>query len=203
MQRLGLFGGTFNPPHKGHIYIAREAMRLANLQKMLFIPCGTPPHKEVWGNVDKKHRLGMTKLAISGYNDFEVSDIEIMSEDKSYTVNTLEKLTKIYPDVALCFVVGGDSLRDMEDWYHPEKIFGLSEIIALNRGGIDREVFQKSADFYRKKYDAKITEVDISPMEVSSSDIRKKLILGEDVSDLVPCGVLEYIEKFKLYRDNV
>ncbi len=203
MQRLGIFGGTFNPPHKGHIYIAIEAMKGAGLDKMLFVPCGNPPHKSVDGDVSPKHRFEMTRLVIADYPDFEITDLEIRSNEPSYTLKTLEELKNSYPEAKLCFVVGGDSLRDMKDWYHPEKIFKLAEIVALRRGGIDDSIFESSIEFYKEKYDAEITPVDILPMDISSSDVRKKIAIGCDVSDLVNQSVLEYIKKFEIYKEKI
>lgn len=202
MQRLGIFGGTFNPPHNGHIYIASEAMKGANLDRMLFIPCGNPPHKTVDGNVLPKHRFEMTRLAICDYPDFEITDLEIRSDDFSYTANTLEKLKDLYPDTRLCFVVGGDSLRDMEKWYCTKKIFEFAEIVALRRGGIETSIFDASAELYRKKYGAQITVVDIAAVEISSSEIRNKISKGESATEFVDEKVLEYIQKFKIYGDK-
>lgn len=203
MQRLGILGGTFNPPHLGHIYIAREAMKGAELEKMLFIPCGNPPHKSASGIVDAAHRFEMTRIAIRNFSDFEITDLEMRSEAKSYSAKTLEILKGLYPDSTLCFVVGGDSLRDMDKWYRPEKIFELAEIIALNRGGIKTKTFNDSVEFYRNKYNAKITEVDISPIEVSSSKIRELIANDEDVSDILDDEVLKYIKKFGIYKDRI
>lgn len=203
MQRLGIFGGTFNPPHKGHIYIACQAMKSAALDKMLFIPCGNPPHKKVEGDILAKHRLEMTRLAISDNPDFEITDIEVKDKAPSYTAKTLEKLKVLFPDLALCFVVGGDSLRDMEGWYHPERIFALAEIIAISRGGIDASVVAERAEYYTKKYNAQITVVDVSPLDISSSDIRQKIIAGEDVSDVVQDSVLGYIKETGIYKDSI
>lgn len=203
MQRLGIFGGTFNPPHKGHIYIALEAMKGAGLNKMLFVPCGNPPHKSVACDVLPKHRFEMTRLAIEAYPDFEITDLEIRSKEPSYTLKTLEMLKNLYPNAKLCFVVGGDSLRDMKDWYHPEKIFQLAEIVALRRGGIADNIFVSSIEFYKEKYDAQITPVDILPMDISSSDVRKKIANGFDVEDVINPSVLSYIKKFEIYKEKV
>ena len=202
MQRLGIFGGTFNPPHKGHIYIASEAMKGANLDKVLFIPCGNPPHKVVEGDALPQHRFEMTRLAIRDFPRFEITDLETRSADLSYTAKTLEKLVAVYPTTKLCFILGGDSLRDMEKWYKPDKIFKLAEIVALKRGGIADEIFDESAKFYRQKYGAEITSVDVNPVKISSSEIRRKITSGEAVQGIVDKAVLDYIRKFKIYREK-
>ncbi len=199
MQRLGIFGGTFNPPHKGHIYIAKKAIDGAGLDKVVFMPCLQPPHKSVAGDVSAEHRYEMTKLAIQNETRFEISDLEIKSDGPSYTAKTLEMLKKQYPASRLCFVLGGDSLRDMEKWYHPERIFALAEIVALRRGGIQDKVFDQSVELYRSKYGARITAVDISPVEVSSSQIRRLISEGKDVSHIMDDDVLRYIRKNGIY----
>lgn len=208
MQRLGIFGGTFNPPHRGHLYIASQAMEKAKLDRVIFIPCGNPPHKAVDGDIDALHRLEMTRLAVEGESKFTVSDVEVCETKadalkKSYTSDTLERLARNYPDDRLCFVVGADSLRDMEKWHCPEVIFKLAEIVAVSRGGIDEETVAEKTDFYRRKYNASITVVKVLPVELSSSDIRKKIRLGECLSDVVPDAVLDYIEKNRIYKENV
>lgn len=200
MQRIGIFGGTFNPPHKGHTYIAREAKRLANLDRMIFIPCYVPPHKEVCGGVSAEHRFNMTGIAISRFPEFEISDIEIKAGGKSYTAKTLEKLKEIYPHDRLCFVVGGDSLRDMESWYHPERIFALATIIAFARGEVDGEKLAEYAKYYKEKYGAVVEVIDVAPMDVSSSQIRGMISDGFDVSGFVDAHVMEYIEENGIFK---
>jgi nicotinate-nucleotide adenylyltransferase len=203
MERLGIFGGTFNPPHKGHIVIAQEALKKAQLDKIIFIPCGNPPHKTVNDGVIAKHRYEMTRIAISGNSDFEITDIEVVSREYSYTAKTLKKLKALYPDSRLCFIVGGDSLRDMDEWYHPEQIFKMAEIVALKRGGVDDNSFEQKAQHYRDKYGAEITVVDITPMEIASTEIRQMIKDQRDVSGLLDEDVLKYINKYQIYKENI
>ena len=208
MQRFGIFGGTFNPPHNGHLYIAGQAMEKAWLDKVIFLPCGNPPHKRVDGDVDAIHRFEMTRLAVKDDLRFDVSDLEVCESKsnilkKSYTADTLEKLDSKYPDARLCFVVGADSLRDMESWHCPERIFELAEIIVVSRGGIDDKTVEEKTELYQKKYNAVITVVQVSPVELSSSDIRESIRKGETALNTVPKPVLEYIEKNQIYKENV
>ena len=199
MKRLGILGGTFNPPHNGHIYIAQQAKVLANLDKVLFVPCGNPPHKAVEGEIDARARLEMTRLAIEDCEGFEICDIEVKSHNKSYTANTLNQLSKIYPDWKLCFIVGGDSLDYMDKWYRPKTIFSLAEIIAVSRSGLDSKAANEKAQIYREKYDAQITLVEVEPIDISSSDIRDSLRLGKDVSPFINQKVLDYIKNCGIY----
>ncbi len=203
MLRIGIFGGTFSPPHNGHIYIAREAMKKARLDKMVFVPCGNPYHKKSPVTVDAKQRLEMVRLAIDGEAGFEVCDIEVGLKEPSYTARTLEKLQKIYHQDRLCFLVGGDSLLDMEGWYHPEVIFKKAEIIVAKRGGMDSAEIDAAAENYRSKYDADIKIIQLEPIDVSASDIRERLRCGYDAKDMIPEQVLEYIKEKKIYEDSI
>lgn len=202
MKRLGILGGSFNPPHKGHIHIACEAMKGARLDRVVLIPCGTPPHKDSEKMTSADDRLEMTRICAGETLGFEVLDLEIKDPNPSYTVNTLKKLKSIYPDERLCFIVGGDSLSDMETWYNFQEIFKLAEIIALSRGSIDGENLEKMTEYYKEKYGAHITPVDIDPIDISSSKIRKMIWEGKDIREFVTPKVFEYIEKFEIYESN-
>lgn len=202
MLRIGVFGGTFSPPHNGHLYIAREALRQAKLDKMVFVPCGNPYHKRTPVKVDVTHRLEMTRLAISGEPNFEISDVEVELTGPSYTAETLEKLKLHYPDSRLCLLVGGDSLLDMTGWYKPDEIFKKAEIIVANRGGVDSQRIDKAAEEYKRMFDADITVIDIKPVEISATDIRDRLKTDSDLSGIVPQKVLDYINKTGIYRES-
>ena len=203
MQRVGIFGGSFNPPHKGHLYIASEAMKQASLDKIIFVPCGTPPHKTLTDMASAKHRFEMTRIALKNNDKFEISDLEIKSEETSYTARTLPQIKLMYPEARLCFIVGGDSFRDMERWYHPEEIFPMAEIVVVDRGGISRQSIEEKLFYYKEKYSAEITLTKVTPLELSSSAIRKDIAKGKDVSEFVSGEVLEYIQKFGIYKDEV
>lgn len=202
MLRIGIFGGTFSPPHNGHLYIAREALNQAKLDKMVFVPCGNPYHKSTPQKIDVKHRFEMTRLAISGEPEFEISDIEVNLTGPSYTAETLEKLRPLYPDSRLCLLVGGDSLLDMTGWYKPEEIFKRAEIIVANRGGVNSERIDKAVEEYERTFNADITIIDITPVKVSATDVRDRLKKGSDLSGIVPEKVLDYINKTGIYREN-
>lgn len=201
MKRLGILGGTFNPPHNGHIYIAKQAMCGAKLDKVVFLPCGNPPHKAVEGEVAPEIRLEMTQLAIEDEPQFELCDMEIKSTEKSYTANTLKRLKGIYPGFKLCFIVGGDSLNDLEKWYHPEVILSLAEIVAVSRKGFELSAAKEKADFYRKKYNAEITLVDVEPMDISSSEIRDMIRKGKSAASFISEKVLDYIKINGIYKE--
>ncbi len=201
MKRLGILGGTFNPPHNGHIYIAQQARLKAGLERVLFIPCGNPPHKSVDGEVDALIRLEMTRLAIMNEPYFELCDAEVRSEKKSYTANTLKYLKALYPECELCFIVGGDSLDYMEAWYHPEVIFSLAEVVAVSRKGLNNSAAREKAQELQMRYGAKITLIEVEPLDISSSEIRQMIRCGEDVTDFVDKNVLNYIKKNEIYGE--
>lgn len=203
MLRIGIFGGTFSPPHNGHMYIAREAMKSARLDKMIFVPCGNPYHKTSRVTVEAYHRFEMVRLAIEDEPGFEICDIEMRSNEPSYTAETLERLKRLFPNDRLCLLVGGDSLIDMEGWYAPKKIFEMAEVIAAKRGGIDSAEVDAAADRYRKKYKAVVTVIDIKPFEMSASDIRKRLAAGAETEASVSKKVLDYIKKTKIYEGSI
>lgn len=202
MLRIGIFGGTFSPPHNGHLYIAREALRQAKLDKMVFVPCGNPYHKRTPAKIDVKHRFEMTSFAIENEPEFEISDVEVDLIGPSYTAETLEKLKPLYPDSRLCLLVGGDSLLDMTGWYKPEEIFKRAEIIVANRGGVDSGRIDKAVGEYKRIFNADITVIDITPVEISATDIRDRLKKGRDLSGIVPDKVLDYINKTGIYRES-
>ena len=199
-MRIGIFGGTFNPPHNGHIHLAKEALRKASLDKMIFIPCAIPPHKPNLEIPSGEHRLNMVRLAIGENERFSVSDIEIEAGGKSYTAKTLETLEKIYPDDRLCFIVGADSLCEMENWFCPGEIFKRAEIVVAMRGGMKERFLDAAIDLLRQKYNADITKISMTEMEISSSEIRDRIRKGESIADMVNKEVIDYIEKTQIYE---
>lgn len=201
-MRIGILGGTFNPPHTGHLIVAREAMEKAQLDKIVFIPCGNPPHKEISDIPDGKHRIEMVKLAIEGHAGFEISDIEIVDRGKSYTAKTLEKLKKIYPGDRLCFIVGADSLCQMEEWFCPEEIFRQAEIVVAGRGGVENDDLEKAIKDYKVKYNADITKITMETVDMSSSDIRSRIKCDQSIKDMVCDKVIDYIYRSEIYKEN-
>lgn len=201
-MRVGIFGGSFNPPHKGHLLLARAAYEGGKLEKVILIPCGNPPHKDKRDFADAGMRLEMTRLLVDGDKRFEVSDTEIKHEGKSYTAHTLERLKNRHPDWRLCFIAGEDSLRDMETWYMPERIFEIAEILAAVRGGMEHSELSDIAEHYRRKYGAIISFIPMSEIEISASEIRRRLKNGENTAHMLTDKVAKYIEEKGIYREN-
>lgn len=191
-MKIGLFGGTFNPVHKGHVNLVKNFKEKLSLDKVLVIPTAVPPHKQAESLVSSEDRLNMCRLAFSSLA--EVSDVEIARGGRSYTVETLEELKKIYKDDDLYFLVGSDMLLSFKRWYRWEDILTMCTLCATDR---DNEETCRDAD---EEFFSKIIFCDFPKTVVSSSEVREKLALGEDVSKLLPEEVEKYIREKGLYN---
>lgn len=192
-MKIGIYGGTFNPPHKTHVNIAFAAKAQLGLDKLLVVPGGTPPHKPC--DVDRQTRLALTKLAFEGVG--EVSEIEIWREGKTYTADTVEQIAAEYPDAELYLVIGGDSLCHFDEWYEPWRIAKYVTLAVAARVGNTPD----AADFVRDKYGCNVTFLQFEPNDVSSSEIRLRYRFGMDNSDFVPKAVDDFVFANNLYSE--
>ncbi len=135
MARIGILGGTFDPPHNGHIALAFAALAQLQLDRIIFIPANKPPHKPETVISSANDRLNMLRLAIDSIKDFDLSEIELHRPGNSYTIETLSELKAVYPDDEFYFIIGADNVAEMEGWHKPEEIFKLATIAAANRPG--------------------------------------------------------------------
>ena len=200
MTRIGIYGGTFSPPHNGHIAAARAFMEQMWLDFLYVIPTATPPHKEMDVPVDAAHRLEMCRLAFSDVEGVYVSDMEMRRGGRSYTVDTLRELTG--EDRRLFLLCGTDMMLTLDEWREPEEIFKLSYPVYIRREKdalIDKMIVQKIAD-YNQKYGKVVRRIVTEPIELSSNLVREKLKNGEDVSGLIPASVEKYIRDNHLYE---
>lgn len=198
MKRIGLFGGTFDPPHKGHIALAKTTLLSFSLDKIIFVPAGNPPHKTQKNVSDKIHRFEMVKLAIKNDKDFSISDFEIKNENPNYSYLTIEHFKATYPDDEIFFIVGADSYRDFPKWKNYPDILSLCTFIVLNRNDAD-------LGGYYKKYcevcpEHKALFSDDFSYDMSSTELREKMLSGTDCNNLLPDGVYEYIKENNLYH---
>lgn len=201
MKTIGIMGGTFDPPHFGHLYAAKAAYEAAKLDHILFIPNGTPAYKTSEGSVtDKEHRCGMLQRLIEGESWCELSRMECEREGNTYTADTLLELTREHPDIHYELIAGSDSLRAMAHWYHPEIIFRLAGVIVLLRDQDTEETLAETVKRYETDYGAGIRFVSFEKQEISSTQIREKVKSGEKLTGLVPEGVEQYITEHGLYR---
>lgn len=203
MEKIGIIGGTFNPIHIGHLMLAKRAYEEYGLDKVVFLPNGNPPHKNDNGILDGQLRLDMVRLAIEGEEEFTYSDMEILNPAYSYTSESLAKFCDQDPDARYYFIVGGDSLDYMDEWYHPEEIFKRAVILAGPRGPFDMEqMFHKMNDL-KEKYQADIRLLHMPSFEISSNWLRQALESGNSVRYYVPKAVEEYITENRLYKKNI
>ena len=199
MARIGIMGGTFNPVHNVHLIMAEEARRQFRLKKVLFMPSKNPPHKKKKEIASEGHRKRMIEHAICDNPSFVFSDLELKREGTTYTSDTLAQLKRQYPKDKLYFIVGGDSLAGMDGWHQPEYIFSNCHVLAANRDETENGRIQKWITHYKKKYDAKVSEIQMPPISISSEMIREKLEQDISISDYVPACVERYIRFNQLY----
>lgn len=200
MSRIGVFGGTFNPIHNGHIQMIEACRNFAGLDKVIVIPSYTPPHKQCDMLADENQRLEMCKIACRNLEFAEISDIEIKRGGTSYTFETLQSLKQIYPDDELCFIMGADMFLSLENWKNPERIFELATIIAVPRNSDDKYDLLKHYTDVLKKMGANAEILNDSVLTVSSTFIRDNILHIERIKDLIDDKVYEYIINNKLYR---
>lgn len=200
MVRKAIFGGTFDPIHNGHLHIAYEALYRLQLNKVIFIPSGNPPHKLRKGITDSSLRYEMVKAAIGSEKCFEISDYEIKKGNLSYTYETLEYFSNLEKNTEWYFITGVDCLMDINYWKNVDKIFKLCSFAVFNRPGYKVEDIQRQKSIIEQKYSSKIIFLDIPLLDISSTNIRIKLKQGKSVSYLLPESVYNIIKRFKLYE---
>lgn len=202
MEKIGVFGGTFNPPHLGHLHIAGSFAKEYNLSKVLIIPTYIPPHKESPLLASSEARLKMCRETFTD-DFFEVSELEILRQGKSYTYDTVKELRTLYPDAQIFFLVGDDMLTSFHEWKRPKDILKLCTVVASTRCD---EISVKQLKRYAEEYfpeelsAGKIKFLETKPIEISSTEIRNKIEKGEDVKDFLSAGTLKYIITGGLYN---
>lgn len=215
VQRIGLFGGTFNPIHNGHLKVALVVHDYFRLDKILFIPSYLPPHKSSRDIASPEDRLKMVELAISPYPQFEASSIEVERPETSYSIITLEKVKKLYRGAQIYFLVGIDAFLDIKTWKEYEKLLAACSFIVVSRPGFNLD---QALEVLGDDWQAKMIKVNSSqqiidsetriylfPMDslnISASEIRKRRQRGEAITGLVPEKVEKYILEKNLYSEN-
>lgn len=199
MAKIGIYGGSFNPPHLGHILAAREFRRALDLDLMLFVPAAQPPHKELApDSPDAQTRLDLVKLAIRDLPWAKADDLELRREGASYTVDTVKQLRANYPNDELFLCMGTDMFQSFDTWYHPKKICSMAKIVMAHREDPDSEALQEQAKSFKKKFDTVPILIKNEFLEMSSTQARRLLILG-GAEDLLDAEVLRYIREKGLY----
>ena len=197
-MRIGIMGGTFNPPHAGHLNAATAAKDNIPLDKLILIPAGIPPHKKMAENsASVEQRLEMTKLCAEEIGA-EVSDVEIRREGKSFTVDTLAHFRSLYPSDELWLIMGTDMFLTIETWRRAEEILEKTCIAAVPRNDGDREKLIEHSEFLRDKYGARTRIIDVAAVTISSTELRPD-VDNENSTGFLPESVRKYIAENKLY----
>jgi len=197
-MKIGIFGGSFNPVHNGHIHLAESAVSEFMLDKVYFVPSGISPHRSSAEYVSGADRLEMLRLASLNYPEFEVCDYEIKSERISYTYYTVEHFRKNFPDDELFLLIGSDMLMIFETWNNFEEIMKNTVLAVISRHEGDIRKLEEKAE-YLSRY-GKILIGKSLPVELSSTDIRKKIAKNQNFSCYLDENVVQYIRLKKLYK---
>lgn len=196
-MNIGILGGTFNPVHLGHLYMAEEAMKNLKLDHVIFMPNYIPPHKENT-SVSAADRVKMLHLALSDHPNFSVCTFEIEKTGISYTYETVEELHRRHPLDTFFFIIGEDSYVNFWKWKHPEVILKYVEVVVIERSGFSRDASYKTDELFRRNH-KKVFRIQSETVDISSTDIRIRLKEGKDTHGLLPSTVAEYIKEKQLY----
>ena len=188
LKRIGILGGTFNPVHKGHLRLAQDALKRFELDRVFVIPCAMPPHKRPDRLAPAKHRLAMLKAAVMGDRRLTVSEIEIKRGGLSYSIDTVRRLKKLHPKAEVYFIIGGDSINELNSWKQIGELRKLCTFVATGRPG------------FRVRGPSTVTMFKGRPVDVSSSEIRERVAEGKSIRRLVPAPVGRYIAERCLYQ---
>ena len=199
-MRVGLLGGTFNPPHLGHLVCAQEALLQVPLDRVMLVPARVPPHKPVDEEPGIEHRLELCRLALAGDERFELCDLEARRSGPSFTVDTLEELHSQMPDSELFLIVGADVAVGFSDWRAPDRVLALSTLAVAERGGISHaqveDVLEPLSGGGRACF------FDMPEIGVSSTMLRDRVRAGKSTRYLMPDAVRDYIDEHGLYRGS-
>lgn len=197
-MRIGILGGTFNPPHLGHLVCAQEAYLQLGLERVVLIPARIPPHKPVEDEPGIDHRLEMCRLAIAGdERRFDVSDLEVRREGTSYTIDTLQELHANQPESELFLIVGGDVAREFGSWQDPEGVLALATLAVAQRPGTARAAVEQTL---RQVVGGERAQFFAMPeIGISSTLLRERARDGEPTRYLTPEAVRSYIDRHRLY----
>jgi nicotinate-nucleotide adenylyltransferase len=201
VSRVGILGGTFNPPHVGHVVCAREARDQLGLDCVLLMPVFAPPHKPMPDEPGTEHRLALCRLAVEGERGLQVSALEIERGGPSYTVDTLRELDATRPEDELTWIAGGDMAASLPSWREPEVVLSLARFAVAEREGADRERIERALGSLAGR--ESVVFFDMPRIDVSSSMVRARVAAGRPIEDLVPEAVARYIAEHGLYRSAV
>lgn len=189
-EKVGILGGTFNPPHLAHMIIAEQVLNQLDLDMILFMPTSTPPHKDEKEAIDGETRLLMTQLAISQNPHFQIEAYEVSRGGKNYTFDTMTDLQEMYPETTFYFIIGADMVEDLPNWYRIEELANMVQFVAVSRPG------------YNLETNYPVITIDTPNVDISSSEIRQMVASGRSIRYLVDDEVRYFIEEEGLYHDE-
>ncbi len=212
-MQIGIYGGTFNPIHIGHLRVAEEIKNRFKLREVIFVPASDPPHKDGRDIIDPLHRLKMVNLAVTGNAGFSASEVELKRRGKSYSIDTVRQLQEIYADCDLAFIMGLDAFLEIDTWHKYTEILNTCDIIVTSRPGIKpvspaKAIPEAVRDQYKRKRSGKefihesgrkLVFTSATRFRISSSMIRDLVRKGESIRYLLPRRVMEYIIEHQLY----
>ena len=201
IKKFAVLGGPFDPIHFGHISVAEEVLEKTDVEKIIFIPAGNPPHKSYADVTTPLDRLKMTALAIEGRKNMEISSIEIDREGTTYTVDTIIELKRMLGDnVNFKFITGADAIHYITTWKNYKKLLEICDFIAVTRPGFNKKILLEEISFMEQNFKSRVEFIEIRPVDISSSQIRQRVAEGMPINGLVPKKVEEYIINKKLYK---
>lgn len=198
MERIGILGGTFDPPHVGHLILAQHAVDALGLTRLLFMPAADPPHKQQETKTPVNNRLAMLECATLDNPQFSISRVDVDRPGPHYSVDMLRMVQLEYPQADLYFIMGGDSLRDLPKWYRPQELISLCRIAVMRRPQSVISVDMHAAIL--PELEERLTIVDAPLIDISSTAIVARIEAGLSIRYLVPDAVLSYINTNQLYR---
>lgn len=199
MSKIGVFGGSFDPVHLGHISLAKDALVQGGLNQVIFVPVHRQPFKLELSLSSDEDRLAMLKEAVAGEPELTVSDWEIKNEGISYTYLTLRALKKQHPEAKLYFITGTDTFLKIHLWKNAAELLSENNFLIGHRPGYREMELEAQVDWLAETYPAEIIVINNKRLDISSTDIRKLAAAGDSISNLVPAGVERYIKEHGLY----
>ena len=190
--RIGVFGGSFDPVHNGHLVAAKAVAKAINLDRVVFVPAGLQWQKQ--SSTSGTDRLAMVRLAITGIAGFEVSDVDILRDGPTYTFDTLTEFREANPGAELFFILGTDAMAGLESWKYAASLLDLANFVVVTRPGSILQVPEWAS--------GRVMVQEIEALDLSSTEFRERYLAGQDCTDLVPPAVLDYIETHQLYKES-
>ena len=200
-MRIGLFGGTFDPIHLGHLILAEIVLEQMNLDTIWFLPSGSPPHKLKNEITPPRSRAEMVEFAIAGDKRFSMNPMEFEREGPTYSFETLELLRENHPEDEFFFIIGADSLEDFPGWKKPERIVELATVVAVNRGHQSDEEMERMKSALPDEIASRVEIVSMPAIDLSSTEIRKRVKQQKSIRYMVPHAVDAYIKNQNLYSE--